>query len=255
MTERLDNPWSTRSGTSTWMTYAPDGILFPAARLRFHDELIEAHRAASEARTDGTLAVIVTAGPPGAGKSTALDRYPELSGYRSIDADDFKDPLLARAREEGLLEAWLGRILQDGRPVAPRELSNFVHAESTVIADAYRQEAFRLGENAIIHGTLSYAPMIDDLLEELDGSGYERLVVVDVEVPEEQAIEQARARWWKEREDGSDPMGGRFVPRDAIRSYYAQDAARSISWRNARDLAERARALDWDVRLDVIEPA
>lgn len=54
----------------------------------------------------GGLAVIVTAGPPGAGKSRAASLL--SAGHRRIDSDDVKDLLLARADNEGLLATFQG---------------------------------------------------------------------------------------------------------------------------------------------------
>lgn len=247
----LDDPWTDRVGASTRTRYAPDGVLYEAARLRLHRELIEAHRSSlDDADQDGALAVVVTAGPPGSGKTTALSRMDELAGYRAIDADDFKDPLLERAAADGLLDAWTTRTLPDGRPVQAREVSGFVHAESTAIADALRRRSARNGENVVVHGTLSSVDYIDDLLGELDESGYERLRIVAVEVPVETAVEQALARWWRVRDDGSDALGGRFVPEQAIRRYWPTGSAESVCSRNAVVLGERAEALGWDVTLD-----
>jgi hypothetical protein len=190
----LDDPWSDEPGASSRLRYAPDGFLYTAERLRLHEELLAAHADRTPAPSDdGTLAVVVTAGPPGAGKSTALARMPELDDYRHVDADDFKDALLERAAADGLLDGWTGNVLVDGRPVQPRELAGFVHAESTAVADTLRRRSLRDGENVVVHGTLSSVDYLDDLLSELDDAGYDHLRIVDVEVPFDAALEQATA--------------------------------------------------------------
>jgi hypothetical protein len=247
----LDNPWTDIPGASTRTRYAPDGFLYQASRLRLHQEILDEHRAGTPTPVvDGTLAVVVTAGPPGSGKTTALSRMPELCGYRSIDADDFKDPLLERAATDGLLDGWTSRLLGDGRPVRPREVSGFVHAESTAIADTLRRRSLRNGENVVVHGTLSSVDYLDDLLGELDEAGYGTLRIVRVEVLLVTALEQAAARWWRSRIDDTDPLGGRFVPESAIRRYYPSDGGDSVCNANATALAERADALGWTVAVD-----
>jgi hypothetical protein len=250
--ERLDNPWSDRPGTSTRLLYS-DADLYTPERLDVHDELVAARLAAApSAVSDGTLAVVVTAGPPGAGKSTALARYPEFAGFRAIDADDFKDDLLVRAQRDGLLDRWTVETLPDERPIAPRELATYVHAESTVIATAYREAAFDRGENVLVHGTLADPQTIDDLLGAFGDADYERLVIVDVEVPQAVAVERALGRWWTGR-TSDDPLGGRFVPPAAIGRYYPDGTDESVTLRNADEFARRAEALDWDVALERLD--
>lgn len=249
--EKLDNPWSDRPGASTRLLYSQADLYTPE-RLDLHDELIAARFAAEPSTPAGTRAVVVTAGPPGAGKSTAVRQYPEFAGYREIDADHFKDELLLRAQNDRLLDPWLAEQLPDGKPVALRELATYVHAESTVVATAYRDEAFERGENVLVHGTLADPQTIDDLLSAFDLAGYERLVIVDVEVAQEVAVERALDRWWSGR-TGSDPLGGRFVPPVAIAQYYPDGKSRSVTRDNADELAMRAEALGWDVELERIE--
>ncbi|MBF4602983.1 dephospho-CoA kinase [Curtobacterium sp. PhB142] len=248
--DSLDNPWSDTAGASTRTIYAPDGFLYEASRLRFHESVLEEHRALTPSPvTDGSLAVVVTAGPPGSGKSTALERMPELCGYRSIDADEFKDPLLLRAQADGLVDRWTARRLADDRPVQLREIAGFVHAESTTVADTLRRRALRNGENVVVHGTLSSVDYLDDLLAELDDAGYEKLRIVTVEVPLETAIAQATDRWWSVRDAATDPLGGRFVPEAAIRRYYPTGSTESVCGANARVLGDRAADLGWDVSI------
>jgi hypothetical protein len=55
-----------------------------------------------DAPTDGRAAII-TAGVPGAGKSSALSSI--ATGYRRIDPDDIKDILLAEMEKAGQLDA------------------------------------------------------------------------------------------------------------------------------------------------------
>ncbi|RLP76553.1 zeta toxin protein [Mycetocola tolaasinivorans] len=248
----LDNPWGDREDASTRWIFG-DGSLYDASRLRLHGELIDTARRKNPGAFGGALAAVVTAGPPGAGKSTALALDPRLEGFRDIDADDFKDALLIDARERGLLDRWLHDTLEDGRPIMPRELAGFVHAESTALADAMREDCLVDGENIVIHGTLSSIEYVGELLAELDGFGYEQLIIYDVEVPAEIAVERALDRWWSTREAGVDPLGGRFVPPAGIRAYYPEDISRAVTAANAQMLHDRAARLGWDVELAVVD--
>ncbi|MCC7128500.1 MAG: zeta toxin family protein [Microbacteriaceae bacterium] len=251
-TAGLDNPWSDRAEASSRWLYS-DGLLYEASRLRFHSELVEKRRAASELKATGRLNVAITAGAPGSGKSTAIARDPKLAGFRQVDADDFKDDLLLDAKSRGVLPDLSRTELPDGRPVALRELAGFVHAESTAVADAFRQSSFEEGENVVIHGTLSSAQYIDDLLLELDEYGYKNILILDVETPPDRAIERALSRWWQQRTDETDPLGGRLVPPSAIRKYFPSGGTQSISSANASALAERAGDLGWAVELRRVE--
>ncbi|MCP3426394.1 zeta toxin family protein [Rothia sp. AR01] len=183
-----------------------------------------------------------------------MQSFQDFRGFRHIDADDFKDLLLERALDDDLLSRWTEHELCDGRPVAPRELSSYVHAESTIIANTARTEALKRGEDVIVHGTLSQGAHADDLLAELDHHRYRRLTVVAVEVPCAVACQQALDRWWSLREQQSDPLGGRFIPPAVIRSHFEKDERVSICSRNARALSEKAEALGWEVDLRLVAP-
>ncbi|MGG5753651.1 zeta toxin family protein [Zafaria sp. Z1313] len=182
-------------------------------------------------------AVVVTAGPPGAGKSSALLRQP-YEGYRLIDPDIIKDLVLQDAERRKLLDFRLGRVLSDGRGVALRELATHVHRASTRIADVVRDMALKAGENVIVDGSLSWERLPGQYIDELSRAGYEHLTVVSVEVPLETAYERARSRWWTGRH--ADEMGGRFVPDHVISAMFSADGSSQCTT-NAAKLAERGR--------------
>src|SRR5690606_32183316 len=110
------------------------------------------------------------------------------------------------------------------------------------------------GEDVIIHGTLSSTSYADELLAELDGFGDERLIIYDIEVSADRAVEQATQRWWRVREAEIDPLGGRFVPPSAIRAYYPANSPKAVTAANALVLRDRAAELAWDVELTTMTP-
>lgn len=169
-----------------------------------------------DAPSDGK-AVIVTAGPPGAGKSTILDDF--VVDHRRIDPDEIKDLLLLRADAKGLLDKRHRFTLADGGSVGLRELSWWVHEVANDIAIDVRALSLGLGENIVIEGTLKWFPLADQYTTELADSDYETLTVVDVEVPVGVAIEQARRRWWDGR-TGGDTLGGRFMVDSSVAAFY-----------------------------------
>nr|WP_239536561.1 helix-turn-helix domain-containing protein [Arthrobacter roseus] len=88
----------------------------------------------------GGRAVVVSAGPPGAGKTDVLDSL-SLGGYRVIDPDAAKDMLLDEADRYDLLDYRYEHVLPDGGPVGLRELSAHVHILSTRVSDVVRRLA------------------------------------------------------------------------------------------------------------------
>lgn len=187
----------------------------------------------------GGQGVVVSAGPPGAGKSEALHSL-SLSGYRIIDPDVAKDLLLDEARRHGLLNYRNGVVLPDGKPVGLRELASHVHVFSSKVTDVVRKLSLAAGENVVVDGTLSWSPLADLYVDEFYRAGYEGLEVVAVEIPLAMALERARQRWWSGRKQ-DEYYGGRFVPEFAIRGCYDVNSPyASICSVNALDLAEKA---------------
>lgn len=90
-----------------WFRQRSDGTSEPrASRALLHDRLVREHRDRFRAASNERLAVVL-AGPPGAGKSTVLERVlgAAKSAYMHVDADDFKVALLEEARRDGTLDS------------------------------------------------------------------------------------------------------------------------------------------------------
>lgn len=187
----------------------------------------------------GGRAVVVSAGPPGAGKTEVLGAL-SLSGFRVIDPDVAKDMLLDEADRHDLLDYRYEFVLPDGGPVGLRELAAHVHTLSIRVTDVVRRLALAAGENVIIDGTLSWRPLTGLYIDELFNAGYEGLEVVDVETSLEIALARTKERWWAGRQDDS-RFGGRFVPDEAVKRCYDDgQPTESKCAANALILAERA---------------
>jgi hypothetical protein len=199
-----------------------------------------------DVETEGK-AVIITAGPPGAGKSSALGSL--LDGHRRIDPDEIKDLLLQRLEDGGLLEFRHDHVLADEQPLMPGELAWWVHDAANLIAQDVRADALAAGENFAMEGTLEWIGLAGEYAGELAERDYESLTILDVEVPRGVAIEQAKERWWTRRHDGS-PCGGRFMPDRSFDRYYPVRASVSITATRARTLF--ADALDSGVEARII---
>lgn len=207
------------------------------ARRAFQTDIIESYVSdGAQLGRDG-LAAFITAGPPGAGKSTAVSSLDLSSGYRLIDADKVKELLLEKAFLEGDYEKILNSKLPDGREILLNELSTLVHSESVDLANTIIQRSVEDGVNVVIAGTMNWPELRNRYLNWLVARDYRRLTIVDVEVDCMTAKERASERWWQGRKqafDGSgSSLGGRFTPPDAIDCMYEPDSCASHCNENA----------------------
>lgn len=189
------------------------------ARERLWSGMAERYLARQSAVIREGRAALLTAGVPGAGKSSVVSQLGLVDeGWRRLDADVVKDYLLEDLVVTGRVEDLLVRELADAHPVMPAELASLVHLESVAFIDELRTDCLARGENVVIEGTLSWPPAAQHLLDELVQREYREVRIVDVEVPRVVAHEQALARWWAGRQDGIAGRGGggRFVPAGAI---------------------------------------
>jgi hypothetical protein len=188
----------------------PGGRPTPA-RQRAWRVIEDRYRARQPQVTREGRAALLTAGAPGAGKSTAVTQLGLVDeGWRRLDADVVKDYLLEELVAAGEVDDVLAVELLDARPVMPRELAGLVHAESVAILDRLRERCLRDGENVVIEGTLVWEPAAYQLLDHLAAASYREVSIVDVEVCREVARAQAVQRWWAGRHDTDDALGGRW---------------------------------------------
>ncbi|WP_461634623.1 zeta toxin family protein [Glutamicibacter soli] len=203
-----------------------------------------------EVEKDGLAAVVVTAGPPGAGKSTLLDGMDIAGpGWRRIDADDIKVKLLEVAMNDGSFDQLFARNLSDGYPIMMNELSSLVHRESVFLADRLIERCLESRENVIIEGTLSWSGLPRRYLRDFEQNDYSSVTILDVEVDQATALEQAFNRWATGRHEaiqGAANGGGRFTPREAITSIYGADSRVSSCNKNAVDFFNDPGAESFD---------
>lgn len=182
-------------------------------------------------------AAILTAGVPGAGKSSAVGDVAQ--GYFRIDPDEIKNLILSRMEQLGLLVDRHRFRLADGSAVSPGELSGWVHQASTAAANLARTQSLMLGENFLMEGTLQWPDLATLYPAELRRAQYEQLRILDVEVPKTVAVEQAKQRWWDGRTSAASAhgvvVGGRFISREAVESFYT-DGGASVCAGRAREM-------------------
>lgn len=222
-------------------------ILFndSAERLNFREQIAEDYlERESIVDREGYMQVI-TAGVPGAGKSTTIERLGlDMKGYRVIDADIVKEYLLDDAMKQETYADILGRRLRDGKLIMLMELSGLVHVESASIADLIRRGCLERGENIIVEGTLSWPGLVDRYINEVNDFGYVGLEIVDVEVPAELAKKRALNRWWKDRKTSARSGGGRFTPAAVIDGSFGENRERSVCFDNANRLFSHPKSID-----------
>lgn len=222
------------SGESTHQRYP----ITDTSRARFHRTTIGWYLGLQNPRRDGRTAV-VSAGPPGAGKTTMLRaRIPDIDEYRVIDADIIKDHIIEQALSDGIYDHLLaGAPFADGHQLAPRELSALAHLESVSLADQIRRDCVSRKENVIIEGTLTWHGQGPTIFRELSDHNYTDVAVYGIDVDQATAHRQALGRWWQQRTQwiaGQDPLGGRFTPADAIDICYPTSGGESICIVNAK---------------------
>ncbi len=221
----------------------------PVFRRRTRDGIVEAFLAEhTEVAVGRQFLALATAGPPGVGKSSSIDRLRLAGqGWRVLDADVIKDYLLRDAVACGVYDDLVDRTLPDGHPVLPRELATLVHSESTILLDAITEICMARGENIVLEGTFSWPGLGPRLLTDLAVAGYEKFTILDVEAPAEITRARALARWWHGRLDainGGDPFGGRFTPGFVIDALYIEDTEVTICAHNARTAFEHVLAAE-----------
>lgn len=227
------------------------------ARRKFRKALI-AELIDSDESVESERKAIVTAGVPGAGKSTMLGaRRADLEGYRVLDADEVKVSLIERALNDGIYDDLLNVQLADGHGVAPMELAPLVHRESVNIIEAVRDDCLRRGENIVVEGTLKWSGQPGELYRQFSDARYRSILVLAVDVAAQTAHHRASTRWWSGRIRwcaGEHPLGGRFTPPEAIDTGY-DDHGRPICARHAWTFLDYARTGPVDsVTVEILAP-
>lgn len=266
-----DGPLTAAGATATvrnpeWFAMTRTGVQPLAARRDLHRRILDAADAAHpDVATD--RAAIVLAGPPGAGKSTALRALLAETGsrpdaWRVINSDDFKDDLLDAALADGSYHRWLvpaavAELEAAGEDFAPRELASLVHEESGMLAQQAMRRAVQRGDNLVVDGTLSNEAGAHRLLDQLSAAGYEVRIAV-VEAPHHVVDARIAARWregYLAAQNGTltserdARLGGRWVAGAFARGLYPPGRpAESVCTSVAAAVAERHPAV---VQLDL----
>ncbi|GHH88301.1 zeta toxin family protein [Streptomyces capitiformicae] len=241
------------------------GELWEPERERLHLAVLEQFKDRCQGLPRDGHAALLTAGAPGAGKGGAqanLSQWQgqdselgrelmrvhgvDLNSYVALDPDQFK---VAIFEHGGLPQLDSGQMrLPEGRQLSPSEMASLIHRESAFLQDQFEIWARGEGYNLLYDATLKNLDKNSRLLTDLQREGYEKRVVLSVEVPLEQCLAQNAARWEagrKEFDAGRDKYGGRMAPEGMIKDLYAQSSSGrgySIGRDNAEKLADRGLA-------------
>ncbi len=236
---RLTSPGGDLSTTGRYTTlqrsdwYDSHGILEPRANTltTILDEFMANQGIVSRR-------AIITAGPPGAGKSSAttsvLSRR-DSKDYRWIDPDRFKDLLLQKALSDGSFPSLVSREVASlqyaGSRFHLREFGSLVHSESCTLSHKAAALTRARAENLIYDTTLPTRVGASHAIKPLQKAGY-RVTIISVECTRDEAIERTRDRWRAGRaaalrepsgSTSNRALGARFVPPDYIASLYPSD--------------------------------
>lgn len=226
--------------------YGRTGLPTPQRR-RVQREILQKYQD-QYPRVEAARQAIVMAGPPGAGKSTALESVITATGisrekWIPLDADEVKKLLLDQAQADGTLEAMVPHKLRaEGIKPYPAELASLVHEESSQLVKRLQNLAIQRGWNVIIDGTLANEGKSDALLTSLGENGYTVHMVV-VDIPLADSKKRIRSRWEHgiaEAEKGNNLEGGRWVPPAFAESVFpSDDPQHSRCYANATALAQK----------------
>lgn len=184
---------------------------------------------------------LVTAGPPGAGKSHAIDSIVLPQQCVRIDPDVIRDDILKEIKELGffgdLPEAPGGRITL-------REVSAIVHDLTMQTTDLFYRACLRKGHSVLLEGTMNWDKIGAQFIEDLQStpSPVRLLTIIDVEADLETVLAQAKKRWLACLEDDEE-LGGRFIPPAFIEGLFTgPSAVDTKTATNAKNFAKLAAA-------------
>lgn len=221
-------------------TYRPDAPI-SESRLRFQRELLDElfEEGQPEVEKDRPAAVTFTAGPPGAGKSTAVrELHLSETGSRVIDPDEIKLRLLSAEVGFGTFDDLLARTLPDGYPIMLNELSSLVHNESVLLADRLIARSLEAQESVVVEGTFSWPGLKERYMRRLMLHDYGSVTLLSVELEQHKCLASAYERWAQGRIAAIESragVGGRFTPSEAITSIYRGGSRYSNCNKNAVD--------------------
>lgn len=186
----------------------------------------------------GESCIIMTAGPPGSGKSSTVAKHvADFENRLVIDPDVARVQPARWCLERGVYAEVLETVLTDGLPVMILELSAALQTMSTEVANEVRRRAFSEGLAVVVEGTMSSRLYVDRLLDSIAKTEYTHAVVLSVESGLQASQALAVKRWWLGRQSGG--LGGRLVDPTVIDRLYPDGTRESVCRRQAQYAAKQ----------------
>lgn len=208
-TQRQHGIWTTNDdGREVMVAYTPE-------RTEQHRKIIE-DVLAEHAGVKAERKALMTGGLGGSGKGTIMsgEHAPiNPDEYLTIDPDEMKAELLSRG---------MGPDIPD---LMPMEQANWIHEESSDLANMLHEVAMARGLNVVLDTTMGSDKSVEKKLAKFAEAGYNDIYGVFTDVPVEVSVASALGRHrggvnrFRAGADkaGSD-LGGRYVPPEYIRS-------------------------------------
>lgn len=160
---------------------------------------------------------IMAGGLGGSGKSTVLGKHlgVKKNDYVTINPDDIKEEMARRGMVPVLPS------------MTPMESAFLIHEESSHISGLLAKAALARRKNVIFDRTMASAGSTSNILDSLQSAGYTHVAGVFVDIPVEESVARAMARYERGLGDhaAGKGFGGRFVPPDIIRASAVEGAS------------------------------
>jgi predicted kinase len=205
-----------------------DGQVWSPERAALHTAIIKEYMA-RQVDVPSQRQALFMGGLPGAGKSSLLRNHPEIDrrNYATLNPDEFKEMLA----EHGAIPEVEG--------LSPMERAALVHEESAYLTDMAAEELERRGKNVVWDVTMKNYGITADRVSHLKHDMGYQVHAMFLDIPVEKSADRVMSRYRRGLEayrKGSDPLGGRFVPRHVV---LAGEATPGVS--RARETFEKLK--------------
>lgn len=184
-------------------------IAYTPERTEQHRKIIE-DVLAEHPKVKAEKKAVMTGGLGGSGKGTIMSgKFAPVNTdeYITVDPDEMKAELLKRG------------MGPDIPGLLPMEQANFIHEESSDLANMLHEVAMKKGLNVILDTTMASDKSVDKKIKKFEQNGYNDIHGVFTDVPVNVSVASAlgRHRGGVDRfragaEDKGGDLGGRYVP-------------------------------------------
>lgn len=182
--------------------------LWDEQRSELHDEIIN-DILNKYKNVSNDKKFILSAGLPGAGKTTVLSNIKEidLQNYAIINSDDIKEAMIEK------------NMIPEIRGLTPLECANLIHEESAYISDMLQLKLCEQGKNIIYDMTSKTLKSVNNRISVFKNQGYriEDATMIFVDIKIETSKNRAYNRYMEGINNyiiGKSTQGGRYIPEE-----------------------------------------